>query len=337
MTAQHPQHLVSAHLISAVIVNYRSWDKLEACLDSLLNAQLTASKLEVIVVDNCSNDQQFKKFCGQYPTINFILNQGNFGFANGCNTGAKAAQGDYLFFVNPDTQVPNNTLEQLKSAIQELPSYSIVATQKLGSNNKYERVERFFPRWYTLTGLGKALHRRLIANQLKIDFALEKSIVYPEWVSGSVIFIRRHDFEKLGGWNEQFWMYSEDVDLCKRASNLGGKIALLQNVEIIHNHGGSSRINPVTAALTKSEVYISRHVYLSVHHRGNWLYIIQTLLAAKSLLKTAVIALFSLLALNHPKAKVSRILFHNLLGYYANAAWHKTWLSPRSRQHKHAS
>ena len=336
MTVKTPQQLENAGLISAVIVNYRSWDKLSACLDSLLNTQLTTGSLEIIVVDNCSNDQKLTTFRQQYPTINFILNQGNYGFANGCNTGAKVAKGDYLFFVNPDTEVPSHALEQLKSAIQPLPPYSIVATQKLGSNNKYERVERFFPRWYTLTGIGKALHRKFISNQLKIDFAKDKTTVYPEWVSGSVIFMRRLDFEKLGAWNEQFWMYSEDVDLCKRASALGGKIALLQNVDIIHNHGGSSRINPVTTALTKSEVYISRHVYLSVHHTGIWWYLIQTILVVKSVLKTAVIALLSLLAFNHPKAKANRFLFYNLLGYYANAALHKTWLSPRSRQHKHA-
>lgn len=334
MTVQESPHLVNTSLISVVIVNYRSWGKLKACLDSLLKTQLTTSKLEIIVVDNCSNDQQLTQFRHQYPTINFILNQGNYGFANGCNTGAKIAKGDYLFFVNPDTEVPSNAIEQLKSAIQILPPYSIVATQKLGSNNKYERIERFFPRWYTLTGIGKALHRKFISHRLIIDFAKDKATVFPEWVSGSVIFIRRLDFKKLGGWNEQFWMYSEDVDLCKRASTLGGKIALLQKTEIIHNHGGSSRINPVTTALTKSEVYISRHVYLSVHHRGRWLYIIQTLLAVKSVFKTAIIAALSLLALNHPKAKANRLLFINLLRYYANAVLHQTWLSPRSRQHK---
>lgn len=97
-------------------------------------------------------------------------------------------------------------------------------------------------------------------NRIANDFAKNRTIVYPQWVSGSVIFIRHYDFKQSGGWNEQFWMYCEDIDLCKRASSRGGKIALLQNVDIIHDHGGNSRINLVTTALTKSEVYISRHV-----------------------------------------------------------------------------
>ena len=136
MTVQKSQHLVDNSLISAVIVNYRSWGKLRACLNSLLNTQLTSARLEIIVVDNCSNDQQLTKFRQNYSTVSFILNQGNYGFANGCNTGANSATGDYLFFVNPDTEVPNNALEQLQSAIQLLPPYSIVATHKRGRKSR---------------------------------------------------------------------------------------------------------------------------------------------------------------------------------------------------------
>lgn len=337
MTVQNPQQLTNGALISSVIVNYRSWGKLRACLDSLLCNSLTNAELEVIVVDNCSNDGEMDAFVEQYPSVNFILNNGNFGFSNGCNTGANEANGDYLFFINPDTEVPKDTVEQLLSAMLTLPPYSIVATQKLSESRKYERVERFFPRWYTMTGLGKSFHRLLNKKRIAKDFAKNKTIVYPEWVSGSVIFIRHIDFKQLGGWNEQFWMYSEDVDLCKRASIKGGKIALLQNVEIIHNHGGSSRINPVTTALTKCEVYISRHVYFSEYTQGMSCYVIQTLFVIKSLLEVTLIAFFSLLAIKHPKAMMTRLLFSNLIRYYIGVTLNQTWLSPRSRRHKHAS
>ena len=336
MTVQNPKHLTHGPLISTVIVNYRSWDKLRACLDSLLNTNLVHAKLEIIVVDNCSDDGEMNTFIEQYPSVIFVLNKGNFGFSNGCNTGANKANGDYLFFVNPDTEVPKDAVEQLLSAILVLPPFSIVATQKLSKNGKYERVERFFPLWYTITGLGKSFHRFVNRKRIAKDFAKNKKIVYPEWVSGSVIFIRHIDFKQLDGWNEQFWMYSEDVDLCKRATLRGGKIALLQNIEIIHNHGGSSRINPVTTALTKSEVYISRHVYFSDHTQGISRYVIQTLFVLKSLLEVTLIAILSLLAFKHPKAKMARLLFSNLIRYYLGVTLNHTWLSPRSRRHKHA-
>ncbi|MDN4503024.1 glycosyltransferase family 2 protein [Alteromonadaceae bacterium BrNp21-10] len=321
-------------LVSAVIVNYRSWDKLGLCLKSLINTKYTAVKLEVIVVDNCSDDGRLATYEDSFPTVNFILNKGNYGFANGCNTGANKASGKYLLFVNPDTEIPAGVIDKLSETITTYPPYSIVATQKRTQSGKYERVERYFPRWYTLTGLGKAIHRLVNRQQIKNDFAKDKDVVFPEWVSGSMIFIRRTDFEQLGGWNEKFWMYSEDVDLCKRATDAGGQIALLQKLYIIHNHGGSSRINPVTSALTKSEVAISRHVYLAEHQSGLGLIAIQTLLVIKSIIKAALIAIVSLIAFSHPKAKVSRLLFRNLISYYVNALMNRSWLSSRSRQHK---
>ncbi|MCF2947273.1 glycosyltransferase family 2 protein [Paraglaciecola aquimarina] len=320
--------------VSVVIVNYRSWDKLAACLDSLLKTNTDNIKLEIIVVDNCSDDEKLDAFAAQYPSINFILNSGNHGFAHGCNTGAKASNSEYLFFLNPDTEVPTQLFSYLIDGLNKLPAFSIIATQKLSAKGKAERVERFLPRWYTLTGIGKAAHRFCIRSQLKQNFALDKEVVYPEWVSGSVIFMRSKAYKKLNGWNESYWMYSEDVDLCKRAANSDGKIALLQNVAIIHNHGGSSRINPVTSALTKSEVYISRHIYIAQHFNKKNVFVIQGLLTVKTLIKTGLIAFLSILAFNHPKAQVSRQLFKNLISYYTHALVNKTWLSPRSVLYK---
>jgi GT2 family glycosyltransferase len=317
-------------IVSMVIVNFRSWGKLQLCLDSLIKYPPRTAKLSIVVVDNCSNDDKFAAFEKQFPDVKFLLNKGNLGFANGCNTGAKTAKGDYLLFINPDTELTAGAVDELLNTIQKFPPYSIVATNKCKTNGKYERMERFFPRWYTLTGLGKSLHRLLIRKQLDIDFDKNKELVFPEWLSGSVIFIRQQDFENLAGWNEKFWMYSEDVDLCKRAVTRGGKMVLLQNVTITHNHGGSSRINPETTALTKTEVFISRHTYISIHESGVGCFLMQTFLVLKSLLKTALVALLTLALFNHPKAKVSRLIFYKLCCYYLGAAKRGSWISPRS-------
>lgn len=83
-----PQQPMQSNSISAIIVNYRSWDKLTACINSLLSAQTDSIELEIIVVDNCSNDEQFANFSAQFSSVNFILNSGN----HGCNFGAKFQQ-----------------------------------------------------------------------------------------------------------------------------------------------------------------------------------------------------------------------------------------------------
>jgi GT2 family glycosyltransferase len=286
--------------------------------------------LDIIVVDNCSNDGQLEQFKHQFETVNFVLNAGNYGFAHGCNTGARKAEGEYLLFLNPDTEVHQDVFSPLINELTKLPRFSLVATQKINANGKPERMERFFPRWYTLTGLGKALHRQLNKKQIKHNFASHLARVHPEWLSGSVIFMRTQDWHELDGWNEKFWMYSEDVDLCKRAASKGGVVALLTNVDIIHNHGGSSRINPVTSALTKSEVCISRHVFIDEHFEGASKYLLQALLAIKTLVKMGLLALVSVLLFYHPKARTSRLIFVNLLRYYVQACITGSWISPRS-------
>lgn len=330
--AQHLSNI--SYRISVIIVNYRSWDKLTDCLESLLKTVWQNVSLQIVVVDNCSNDQRLASFQTQFSGVRFILNSGNHGFAHGCNTGAKAANGEYLFFLNPDTQVHEDVFTPMVLALSALPPFSIVATKKVSQKGKVERVERFFPRWYTLTGIGKALHRKLLGKDLKEMFSDEKDMVFPEWVSGSVVFMRQQDWQALNGWNEKFWMYSEDVDLCKRASSKGGKIGSLQRVSVVHNHGGSSRINSITAALTKSEVYISRHVYIAEHFAKPSQYLVQGVLALKSVIKTAFLALLSLLVFTHPKARISRRLFINLMGYYTHSLFYRTWLSPRSPELK---
>ena len=95
-----------------------------------------------------------------------------------------------------------------------------------------------------------------------------KNIWYPEWVAGSVVLIQKNFFKEIEKWNENiFWMYSEDNDLCLRVKK-NKKIALLQNIELEHLHSGSSRRNPKTTAIMKSEVATSSHVFIQEHTRG---------------------------------------------------------------------
>jgi GT2 family glycosyltransferase len=255
-------------IISVIIVNYRSWEKLADCLRSLQCVDASNIHLDIIVVDNCSNDGKFDTCAAAFPTVRFILNTGNYGYAHGCNTGARAGKGEYLLFINPDTIVRSGSIELLLSTIKDYPPNSILSALQITPKGRIERVERFFPQWITLTGTGKSLYRFINRRRLRREFSQEKSVVFPDWVSGSVIFMRREAYHNLTGWDERFWMYSEDVDICKRAANLGGKIVMLQQTSFIHNHGGSSRINTGVSALTKSEVYISSHVYISIHKQG---------------------------------------------------------------------
>ncbi|MBN1905754.1 MAG: glycosyltransferase family 2 protein [Deltaproteobacteria bacterium] len=317
-------------IISVIIVNYRSWEKLADCLRSLQCVNTSNINLDIIVVDNCSNDGKFESYATAFPTTRFILNTGNYGYAHGCNTGARAGRGEYFLFINPDTIVRPGSIELLLSTIKDYPPNSILSALQITPKGRIERVERFFPKWITLTGTGKTLYRFINRSRLKREFAKEKAVVFPDWVSGSVIFMRREAYLHLKGWDERFWMYSEDIDICKRAAKMGGKIVMLQQASFIHNHGGSSRINTGISALTKSEVYISSHLYISIHKQGLSRTAIEVFLVCRAFIKNTILALLFCLVFTSKKAKVQRLLLVNLCRYYANALRVKTWISPRS-------
>lgn len=320
----------SVSTLSVVIVNFHAWEKLKSCLHSLSPNNQHGVELEICVIDNDPADQQMDEFALQFPNVKFVKNSGNNGFAHGCNTGALKTQAQTILFLNPDTRVPKNGLAKMLEAFAELPPFSILATDKGKPNGKFERSNRFFPSLLTMSGIGKALHRQLNKNKIKSEFSREKPLIFPDWVSGCVVMIDRQNFLQLNGWDTRFWMYSEDADLCKRATVTGGQIALMQNLCIEHDHGTSSRINAVTEALTKTEVKISHHVYVSIHHSGivGWLMHLQLLVF--DTLSTGLWALLSLLFFNHPKAVSKRLQFANLLRYYAHAVKSGSWLSPRS-------
>jgi GT2 family glycosyltransferase len=323
--------------ISVIIVNYRSWEKLADCLRSLEWVDKSKITLDIIVVDNCSNDGKFETYASSFPTARFILNSGNYGYAHGCNSGARAGRGEYFLFINPDTIVRPGSIELLLTTIKEYPTNSILSALQITAKGRIERVVRFFPKWITLTGTGKTLYRLINRGRIKREYAADKVVVFPDWVSGSVIFMRRDAYLNLKGWDERYWMYSEDVDICKRAAKMGGKIVMLQQASFLHNHGGSSRINAAISALTKSEVYISSHLYISIHEQGFKRTTMQTFLVLRAMIKNTILALLFSPAFTSKRAKVQRLLLMNLCRYYANALRVKSWISPRSICYKEKS
>jgi len=145
-----------------------------------------------------------------------------------------------------------------------------------------------------------------------------------------VVLIRNETFKKLGGFDEDFWMYFEDVDLCKRVRNLNGEVSFCGDINIEHNHGGSSRINLRTTSLTKTEVHISRHVYISKHKTGIEKLLIQTFLVLNNLISGAIMALLGILLFFIPKVFSRTLIFFMLIGYYVGSAARFSWISPRS-------
>jgi GT2 family glycosyltransferase len=174
-----------------------------------------------------------------------------------------------LLFLNPDvTLTSSHAIDDMFIFAKANPNIGITSCRTLDPNGKREREIAFLNPWLTIGWL-RAMYKLALSHKIAINFKENNEIWYPEWVAGSVILIQKDFFKKIGKWSENnFWMYSEDSDICLKSKNCGKKIALLRNVELSHSHGGSSRRNPKTTAITKSEVVTSSHVFIHLYTKG---------------------------------------------------------------------
>jgi GT2 family glycosyltransferase len=207
--------------------------------------------------------------------------------------------------------------------------FSIVSCQQVREDGSPERPYGHFLTPLSLTGWLRGLAKIGLWKPLKKAVETD-DFIYPEWVSGSVIMIQRDSLTVLGGWDEDFWMYFEDVDLCKRAIQAGGEIVLMKRCCVEHNHGGSSRINTTVTALTKSEVNISRHVYISKHEVGFKAAMMHAFLIINNLLIGFIPAIIGLFLFFVRGLFASANSYFQLAGYYARRLKSRTWLSHRS-------
>ncbi len=314
--------------LSIIIVCYKGWDRLIKCLDSLNKFKGDSFRFEVIVVDNNSGDGYISTIEKRFPGFRFIHNEINGGYAHGNNLGSKSAKGDYLLILNPDTAVTENEVEKLLKFAGSNPGYSLVSCRQVNENGRESKATGDFPLFWNLTGFQRSL-LRIIKRENGKNIQSE-NVLFPHWVSGSVMLIRKDLFQKLKGFYEGFWMYYEDVDLCKRVSESGGKIAFAQDITIGHNHGGSSRINVRTTSITKTEVRVSQHLYVSRHLTGAEGILSQVLLVVNNIVSGAVMAIVGLLLFFIPRVFVRSAIFGRLLKYYAGAIVRRSWISPRS-------
>jgi GT2 family glycosyltransferase len=315
--------------LSIIIVSYRGWGRLSKCLESLSTFSGKDLITEIIVVDN-SLDDRINEIAERFPGFIFIRNAVNGGYANGCNLGSRMAKGEFLLILNPDTVATEAAVLQLAGTAGNNPDLTLLSCRQVNEKGRESIASGEFPRFWNITGFQRALFRRRKPRAGISSDNAGGDIVFPDWISGSVIMIRKNEFEKICGFDEDFWMYFEDVDLCRRVNDKGGKTGFCRNIVIEHNHGGSSRIDLKTTSLTKTEVIISRHLYFSKHHHGIEGVAIQVFLIINNLVSGGITALAGLIFCFIPKLFVRTLIFVRLVTYYGQALYWRSWLSSRS-------
>jgi len=248
--------------VSVVIVSLNVRDLLRACLSSIIRQQGTPVRKEVIVVDNNSSDGTVEMVRREFPQVKVIANSGNAGFSRASNQGYRQAAGRYVVFLNPDTVVPAGTLEEMVSFMDRMPDCGIAGPCAVREDGSTAESCRPLPHPLAdvISCFCIPLRRRVRhpGRQRKAEDAPVKA----ESLSGCCLMVRRKALEEAGLFDERFWMYGEDHDLCARAAGCGWGVWYLPSVQIVHHGDRSGSQQPL---LMRREHLRSHYLYHKKH------------------------------------------------------------------------
>lgn len=247
--------------LSIIIVNYNTKELLEQCLESLTGDE------EIIVVDNASTDGSVEMAEKEFPKVKLVKNKENLGFAKANNQAFRQARGEYVLFLNPDTVVLGQASLKMVQWLEKHPRVGILGCQILDEDKKIRSSGGFFPNlWRVFLWMSGIDHfppvaRAFGAYHLPPSFFKAQGEL--DWVQGCALLARREVLEKIGGFDENFFMYAEEVDLCLRAKKLGWQVWFTPGAQIIHLGGGKTK-RPILGEY-KSLLYFFKKHFPSWH------------------------------------------------------------------------
>ena len=252
--------------LSVIIVNYNVKLFLEQCLCSVQKAIL-GMEAEIIVVDNNSVDNSIEYLTPKFPAVNFIANKENTGFAKACNQGLEQAKGSYILFLNPDTIVPEDCFTKCISFFEANKEVGAIGIKMLdGSGNFLKESKRSFPSpstsLYKLFGLAKLFPRSKIFSKYHLGYLKEDENNEVDVLAGAFMMIKKEVLDKVGGFDETFFMYGEDVDLSYRIQKAGYKNYYFAESSIIHFKGESTKkgsMNYVRMFYNAMSIFVRKH------------------------------------------------------------------------------
>jgi len=220
------------------IVNYNSGDYLSRCLDSLskLNKELD---FDVVILNNASLDGSFEEAKKRFPQFQYIDNKENLGFGKAHNIALKKANTPYLLTLNPDSEVPSGTLKYIYDYMENNPEVGLATskvekadgTLDIASHRGFPTPKASFMYFFLKNDRLYHLTDRNMSVTHEIDSAV-----------GAFMFMRKEALEKIGYFDEDYFLYGEDIDICYRLKKSGYKIMYIPEVKILHIKGVSSGI-----------------------------------------------------------------------------------------------
>jgi len=229
--------------LSIIIVNWNSREYLDSCLASIYQTKMELV-FEVIVVDNASYDGSDLMIKEKYPDVKFIQSNTNGGFSYANNLGFKESCGDYLLFLNPDTQLVGNAVGELYRVFVSQNNVGIAGCTLINTDGSFQTsCIQAYPTILNQI-LDSELLRRLTPKSSLWGnsplFEEVNMISEVEIVSGACLLVRRDVFEAVGQFNTDYFMYSEDLDLCFKVRQSGLRVIYAREPRVIHHGGGST-------------------------------------------------------------------------------------------------
>jgi GT2 family glycosyltransferase len=230
--------------LSIIIVNWNSKEYVHKCLDSIL-AERRDLDYEIIVIDSASFDGCSEMVRKEYPQVHFIQSRENLGFSKANNLAFQSAAGEFLLFLNPDTEIVGPAIQLLYSALKSLPNAGAIGGKLLNSDGTLQTsCVQAFPTILNQVLDAEAL-RRLTPRAglwgMKAIFESGEKVSEVDMISGACLMMRRTVFERIGLFSAEYFMYAEDVDLCYKSRKLGFTNYYAGEAVIVHHGGGSSQ------------------------------------------------------------------------------------------------
>jgi GT2 family glycosyltransferase len=256
--------------ISVIIVNYNVREFLNNALTSLQKS-LEGFSSEIYVVDNASDDGSVEAVAKNFPNVHLIANKTNLGFAKANNQALSQAKGKYLLLINPDTIVQENSVRELMKFFELHPDAGMVGCKILNPDGTLQLpCRRSFPTpWIAFTktfGLSALFPHSKLFARYNLTYLDPNQTYDVDAISGSFMMLRKDVYEKIGGLDETFFMYGEDLDWCYRVKQAGWKVYYVPATSIIHYKGESTKRSDIDELKV---FYNAMRLFVRKHHTGS--------------------------------------------------------------------
>ncbi len=253
--------------LSVVIVNYNVRQFLESALTSIEKA-MQGLEGEILVVDNASDDGSVEMVRSKFPSVRLLTNPTNLGFARANNLALRMTSGDFILLINPDTVVQEDTFRVMLNFFREYPDAGLAGCKVLNPDGSFQLAcRRSFPTpWVAFTktfGLSALFPRSGWFGKYNLTYLSPDETYDVDAVSGSFMMLRREVYDRVGGLDEEFFMYGEDLDWCFRISRAGYKVYYVHSTKIVHFKGEStkrSEVDELKLFYHAMQLFVEKHI-----------------------------------------------------------------------------